>query len=139
MSSSRPSETTRAPERTTSTSDLVDEPRPEDLPPVDDVESPSLAPKRSLRERYADARASIVPWSAWTLRAKLVASMLALFTVLSLLTGAFTVVALDRQLTGQVDEQLNESFSRILSGGPLPDFSVGGDDDRRFGGRVTRV
>ncbi|WP_020142124.1 cell wall metabolism sensor histidine kinase WalK [Terracoccus sp. 273MFTsu3.1] len=87
-----------------------------------------------LGRRLADARDQVRPWSAWTLRAKLVASMLALFTVLSLATGAFTVVALDRQLTGQVDDQLHESFSRILSGGPLPDFSVSGDDERRFGG-----
>jgi two-component system OmpR family sensor kinase len=134
MSSSRPSETTRAPERTASISDLVDEPRPEDLPSADDVQAPSLAPKRSLRERYADARASLVPWSAWTLRAKLVASMLALFTVLSLATGAVTVLALNNQLTSQVDDQLNQSITRILGGGPLPDFNVNEDSERRPGG-----
>ena len=70
------------------------------------------------------------PWSAWTLRAKLVASMLALFTVLSLATGAFTVVALDRQLTGQVDDQLRTSVSQLVNGRPF-DTGLG---DRGDGG-----
>ena len=109
-------------------------PRPEDgVDGVNGVDGDADA-RVPLGRRLADARGQARPWSAWTLRAKLVASMLALFTVLSLATGAFTVVALDRQLTGQVDDQLHESFSRILSGGPLPDFSVSGDDERRFGG-----
>lgn len=47
-----------------------------------------------------------LPLSAWTLRAKLVASMLALFAVLSLATGAVTVAALTQHLDAQVDEQL---------------------------------
>ncbi|MGW5240521.1 HAMP domain-containing sensor histidine kinase [Monashia sp. NPDC004114] len=98
------------------------------------MQAPSLAPKRSLRERYRDARESMVPWSAWTLRAKLVASMLALFTALSLATGAVTVLALNNQLTSQVDDQLNESISRILHGGPLPDFQVTQESQRRPGG-----
>src|SRR5690242_19672481 len=40
-----------------------------------------------LEERLAEVRGRIRPWSAWTLRAKLVASMLALFTVLSLVAS----------------------------------------------------
>ncbi len=134
MSSSRWSDTTRAPERTPSISDLVDEPRPEDLPSADDVEAPSLAPKRTLRERYHDQRVKVLPWSAWTLRAKLVASMLALFTMLSVATGAVTVVALNNQLTSQIDDQLSQSIGRMLHGGPLPDFNVTQDSQRRPGG-----
>ncbi len=134
MSSSPPPDTTRAPERISSISALVDEPRPEDLPSADDAEAPARAPKRRLRDRYAKARARLVPWSAWTLRAKLVASMLALFTILSLATGAVTVLTLNNQLTSQVDEQLGQSITRNLSGGPLPDFSVTEDNERRSGG-----
>jgi two-component system OmpR family sensor kinase len=132
--SSSPQPDTHAPERTSSISALVDEPRPEDLPSADDVESPVRAPRRRVRERFADVRARLVPWSAWTLRAKLVASMLALFTVLSLATGAVTVLTLNNQLTSQVDDQLNQSIMRNLSGGPLPDFSVTEDNERRSGG-----
>jgi two-component system OmpR family sensor kinase len=132
--SSSPQPDTHAPERTSSISALVDEPRPEDLPSADDVESPVRAPRRRVRERFADVRARLVPWSAWTLRAKLVASMLALFTVLSLATGAVTVLTLNNQLTSQVDDQLNQSITRNLSGGPLPDFSVTEDNERRSGG-----
>lgn len=66
--------------------------------------------------------ARVRPWSAWTLRAKLVASMLALFTVLSLATGALTVVALNRQLVGQVDDQLRASLgSNSRPGAPRQD------------------
>ncbi|HET7801772.1 MAG TPA: HAMP domain-containing sensor histidine kinase, partial [Humibacillus xanthopallidus] len=87
-----------------------------------------------MRHRFEAARARLVPWAAWTLRAKLVASMLALFTVLSLATGAVTVLTLNNQLTSQVDDQLNQSIARNLSGGPLPDFNVSGDNERRSGG-----
>ena len=77
---------------------------------------------RSLRQRLADAQDRVRPWSAWTLRAKLVASMLALFTVLSLATGAFTVIALDRQLTGQVDDQLRTSIAQLVNWASRFDF-----------------
>jgi two-component system, OmpR family, sensor kinase len=80
-----------------------------------------------LRQRLADARDQVRPWSAWTLRAKLVASMLALFTVISVCTGAFTVVALGRQLTGQVDDQLQSSMVRLLSDRRGIDFGTDGD------------
>ncbi len=73
----------------------------------------------SVRRRLVGAWDRTRPWSAWTLRAKLVASMLALFTVLSLATGAFTVIALDRQLTGQVDDQLRTSISQLVNGRPF--------------------
>src|SRR3954469_8491678 len=133
MSSSRPSDTGTG---------LPDPPSPLDLPDDDGASAPDLfgelgapepepepgelpgahprstsrpAPEPSLRERLSNARRRVRPWSAWTLRAKLVASMLALFTVLSLATGAFTVVALGRHVTGQVDAQLRSSVVRLLS------------------------
>ncbi|GAB3872918.1 sensor histidine kinase [Terrabacter terrigena] len=89
--------------------------------------------RRSLRERVSDARDRARPWSAWTLRAKLVASMLALFTVLSLLTGAFTVVALQRQLMSQVDDQLNTSITQLVaSHRPI---NLSGDENDNLGPR----
>src|SRR6478752_8376424 len=94
-----------------------------------DPRSPA-SPSSSLRQRLVDAWNRTRPWSAWTLRAKLVASMLALFTVLSLATGAFTVIALDRQLTGQVDDQLRSSISQLVNGRPF-DTGLG---DRGDGG-----
>ncbi len=51
--------------------------------------------------------------SAWTLRSKLVASMLALFTAMTLVIGAASVLSLDRFLTGQIDDQLRASLNRI--------------------------
>ncbi len=64
--------------------------------------------------------------STWTLRAKLVASMLVLFTVITAVTGAASVMTLDRFLTGQIDDQLRLSLTR-LTGGP------GGDDEQEVG------
>src|SRR3954468_2220385 len=145
MSSSRPSETG---------TELPDRPTPLDLPDDDGASAPDLfgegsdfrddeerddtrtfavssaqpSAQPTLRERLSNVRQRVRPWSAWTLRAKLVASMLALFTVLSLATGAFTVVALNRQLTGQVDDQLRTSVSQLANGRP---FDTGlGDRDR---------
>ncbi|GAA2481520.1 HAMP domain-containing sensor histidine kinase [Terrabacter carboxydivorans] len=74
--------------------------------------------EHSLRERWAAARERVRPWSAWTLRAKLVASMLALFTVLSMMTAVFSVTALNQSLIGQVDQQLSDSLNRPSRGGP---------------------
>src|SRR6476661_8039959 len=79
-----------------------------------------------LRRRLAHARDQVRPWSAWTLRAKLVASMLALFTVLSMMTAVFSVTALSQSLIGQVDQQLSDSLNRPSRGG--------GDDDGGAGG-----
>jgi two-component system OmpR family sensor kinase len=51
--------------------------------------------------------------STWTLRSKLVASMLLLFTVMTLVIGAASVLSLDRTLTTQLDDQLRSSLGRI--------------------------
>jgi two-component system OmpR family sensor kinase len=51
---------------------------------------------------------------SWTLRTKLVASMLALFTVVSIVTGAATVLFLNRYLNSQTDQLLQVSISRIV-------------------------
>jgi two-component system OmpR family sensor kinase len=78
---------------------------------------------RSLHEH-------VRPISQWTLRAKLVAATVALITIVGLLTGVFTIVALDRYLTAQVDEQLTASLVRLA--GPAPagsPGSVGGEQD----------
>src|SRR6476469_5728892 len=126
MSSSRPSDHAEL----THPTPPGDRPDPSDLPDVDDAAEPdvfapgvgfsdtgdsdasgSSSDRPTLQERLAELRGRIRPWSAWTLRAKLVASMLALFTVLSLATGVSTIVALDRYLVGQVDDQLRQSLS----------------------------
>ncbi len=87
---------------------VPERPVPADLPAdATGPQSWGVVTRTTSRSR---ALARVRPWSAWTLRAKLVASMLALFTVLSLATGAFTVVALSRQLNGQVDDQLRASL-----------------------------
>src|SRR4051812_11269011 len=145
MSSSRPSDTG---------TELPDRPSPLDLPDDDGASAPDLFGERgapegtpepgevpggyagsasepssqpTLRERLSNVRQRVRPWSAWTLRAKLVASMLALFTVISLCTGAFTVVALGRQLTGQVDDQLRSSMVRLLSDRRGVEFGIDTD------------
>jgi two-component system OmpR family sensor kinase len=87
----------------------------------------------TVRDRLAGARARVRPWSAWTLRAKLVASMLALFTVIGVATGAFTVLALSRQLTSQVDDQLQSSMVRLLSDPRGVDFGTQADGGRPRG------
>jgi two-component system OmpR family sensor kinase len=76
-------------------------------------------------------RSDVRPWSAWTLRAKLVASMLVLVTLLSLLTSALTIFALDRYLTSEMDKQLAVSLER----GPRPngDMDFAGAEDRGRG------
>ncbi|GAA3692369.1 HAMP domain-containing sensor histidine kinase [Terrabacter ginsenosidimutans] len=97
------------------------------------AEPSGSADSPSLRQRWNAARQSVRPWSAWTLRAKLVASMLVLFTLLSLLTGAFTVVALQRQLLGQVDDQLNTSITQMAASRRPIDLS--GDEGEDNGPR----
>jgi len=59
--------------------------------------------------------------SSWTLRTKIVASMLALFTVMTLVIAAASVVSLNRFLVGQLDDQLRNSLNR---------FSVDPDGDQ---------
>jgi len=53
---------------------------------------------------------------SWSLRAKLVASMLALFTVITLISSAASVVSLNRYLTGQLDDQLRTSMRALPPG-----------------------
>ncbi|GAB2751302.1 HAMP domain-containing sensor histidine kinase [Terrabacter koreensis] len=97
--------------------------------PSDAASEEPAEDQRTLRERLADAQDRVRPWAAWTLRAKLVASMLALFTILSLVTGALTVVTLERQLTSQLDDQLRTSMQRFdRPGARLPE--LGADDNR---------
>jgi two-component system OmpR family sensor kinase len=93
-----------------------------------DGEDGDAAERRSMRQRLADARDRVRPWSAWTLRAKLVASMLVLFTVIGLATATFTVLALSRQLTNQVDDQLRSSMARQLADPRGVDFGTRQDD-----------
>ncbi len=54
--------------------------------------------------------------ASWSLRAKLVASMLALFTVITLISSAASVVSLNRFLTGQLDDQLRTSMRALPPG-----------------------
>jgi two-component system OmpR family sensor kinase len=51
--------------------------------------------------------------SRWTLRAKLLASVLALFTVVMLATSALTVVEIRRYLTGQLAQDLDGAVTRV--------------------------
>ncbi len=51
--------------------------------------------------------------SRWTLRAKLLASVLALFTVVMLATSALTVVEIRRYLTGQLAQDLDSAVTRV--------------------------
>jgi two-component system OmpR family sensor kinase len=67
--------------------------------------------------------------SAWTLRSKLVASMLVLFTVVSIVTGATTVLFLRQVLVGQVDQSLVGSINRIRGFG-IPTAGRGGPGDQ---------
>ena len=74
----------------------------------------------TLPERAPGARPRWLTPSTWTLRSKLVASTVLLFTALTLVTGVASVFALNRYLTGQVDQQLDGYFARPSSddGGP---------------------
>lgn len=65
--------------------------------------------------------------SGWSLRAKLVISMVTLFTVISLITGAASVIALNRFLSAQTDDQLRTSLGRFVASpdGRLPDSDTG--------------
>src|SRR3954470_1662936 len=83
---------------------------------------PSPAPAPKTRPRW------LTP-SSWTLRSKLVASMLVLFAVVSIITGAATVLYLKQVLTSQVDQQLMGSISRIRGFG-IPTGGRGGPGDQ---------
>lgn len=103
--------------------------------PSEATSTPAPAAPRDTMDRARAAlwkvRAWIRPLSTWTLRAKLMAAMLALFTVLSLATAAVTVAALNQHLVAQVDEQLRASMhaprmmdSDMRRGGPGADSLV---------------
>ena len=65
------------------------------------------------------------PPSQWTLRAKLLASVLALFTVVMLVTSALTILETQRYLTQQLKQDLQGALGRV--GTRVPDS----DDDGR--------
>ncbi|MGB8381129.1 MAG: HAMP domain-containing sensor histidine kinase [Dermatophilaceae bacterium] len=70
--------------------------------------------------------------SSWTLRAKIVASMLALFSVITVVTAAAFVVSLSSFLTGQIDDQLRSSLTQLTGRTPNPTPPpVQPSDDRR--------
>ncbi len=69
--------------------------------------------------------------SSWTLAAKLVGSMLALFAVITVVTAAASVVSLDRFLTSQIDDQLRSSLARFTG---TPNLPRGDDIDSQTGG-----
>lgn len=52
--------------------------------------------------------------STWTLRAKLVASVLLLFLAVTALTGTLTGLAARQYLTQQVDEDLQSASARFV-------------------------
>ncbi|MFV0462476.1 MAG: ATP-binding protein [Nostocoides sp.] len=72
--------------------------------------------------------------SAWTLRAKLVASVVALFTVIALLTGAATVLLSHNYLLGELDKSLTNQSARTF-GGRVPQNGNGVNGDGDGGGR----
>ena len=65
------------------------------------------------------------PPSQWTLRAKLLASVLALFTVVMLVTSALTILETQRYLAQQLTQDLQGALGRV--GNRVPDS----DDDGR--------
>jgi len=67
------------------------------------------------------------PPSQWTLRAKLLASVLALFTVVMLVTSTLTILETQRYLTEQLTQDLQGALGR--AGSRVPDFDA--DDDGR--------
>lgn len=71
------------------------------------------------KEALARARGQVTPLSSWTLRSKLVASMLVLFTALSIITAVFTITALRQHLIEQVDDQLRSTLQGTAQGLPL--------------------
>jgi len=87
-------------------------------PPAEQLEaSPTLELGHDPDGTVAPAPRSRPRWSSpgsWTLRSKLVASMLVLFTVVSIVTGAATIVFLGRYLGSQTDQQLQVSINRIV-------------------------
>ena len=73
------------------------------------------------------------PPSRWTLRTKLLASVLALFTVVMLATSALTVLETQRYLTAQLVKDLDGAVDRVRTTG-----AAGRLRPRRRPGRLTR-
>jgi two-component system OmpR family sensor kinase len=93
-----------------------------------DVSGDSAAPD-AIVAAGATSRPRWASPSSWTLRSKLVASMLVLFTAISIVTGAATVLFLKQVLTSQVDESLMGSISRVRGFG-IPTAGRGGPGDQ---------
>ncbi len=72
----------------------------------------------------ADVTATVRHPSTWSLRTKLVTSVLALFLLVTAATGALTVFALQRSLTSQLDHDLLQLAQRV---------DHDGDHDGRYG------
>lgn len=94
-----------------------------------------------LRHLTTTRRSSSWWPSAWSLRSKLVASVVALFLLVTLATGVLTVLALQRSLTQQLDQDLLHAAERWDGpghfGGPTPQ---GGDSPPPGGGnKVLRL
>lgn len=88
-------------------------------------------PSERVRAALRRARSRVRPLSTWTLRAKLMAAILSLFTVLSLATAAFTIASLSQHLVAQVDDQLRASAhggrmmdNQMRRGGPGTDSLI---------------
>src|SRR5438128_837651 len=90
----------------------------------------------------------VKPLRDWTLRARLVASMLGLLAVLCIAIGAVTEVALHHFLMGRLDDQLNQAGGRFnhavenppprTSGGPgSSDFLPRGQAPGTIGAHVS--
>jgi two-component system, OmpR family, sensor kinase len=88
-----------------------------------------------LRERVATARVRVRPVGSWTLRARLIASLVAVLTVVCLVVGAVTVLALRSYLVGQLDDRLNAASHRTATyqGGPPSNTGTDPDGDGHGG------
>jgi two-component system, OmpR family, sensor kinase len=67
------------------------------------------------------------PPSRWTLRAKLVAAVLAMFTLVMLGTSAFTVAETRRYLDGQLVQELGNARGRVTESTSTYDHDADGD------------
>ncbi len=93
MSSSRPAEQSAPPQ-----------------PPITPAGPPGATSAEPIRPP-----GTLLRWPrGWALRTKLVASMLVLFAVVTMISGASTVVFLSRLLNDQVDQQLQSSIGRLV-------------------------
>ncbi len=115
-------------------SSLLFEPAGATGPPPGPPSPPEQGPGRPpWWQRLRDHVPTPRPVSQWTLRAKLVAATLALITVVTLLTGGFTIFALDRYLTSQVDTQLTNALAQGRPPGQSPFGGSENEDGRDRG------